>query len=291
MPLLVLTRDRPAELRENGAGQAIDQLKLFGSAPKWFFEVSVHDAGEQELRWMRTLACRAYWTALRGRPGAVHLNFPLREPLVGGDRAARGRDGPARRAPVCVLSGGRARGRRGGRAAGLARSRRRSRRPGRRAPRARRRTRRGGRAVRRRGRLAAARGPDVGRQERARRRSPTTTPCSAIETSPRAPCRTWFFVSATCPCPSRCGAGWPAFRACRRRCWTPRTPGRIPPRRWTRCWRWTPPPRWRDSRGRCPQACGQSRTGESAGGQLTASHRRRSSASSPASGCPSRVWP
>ena len=47
VPLLVLTTDRPAELRENGAGQAIDQLKLFGSAPKWFFEVSVHDAGEQ----------------------------------------------------------------------------------------------------------------------------------------------------------------------------------------------------------------------------------------------------
>ncbi len=82
VPLLVLTADRPAELRENGAGQAIDQLKLFGAAAKWFVEVSVHDAGEEQLRWMRTLACRAYWTALEGRPGAVHLNFPLREPLV-----------------------------------------------------------------------------------------------------------------------------------------------------------------------------------------------------------------
>ena len=38
---------------------------------------------------MRTLACRAYWTALEGRPGAVHLNFPLREPLVSDERAAR----------------------------------------------------------------------------------------------------------------------------------------------------------------------------------------------------------
>jgi 2-succinyl-5-enolpyruvyl-6-hydroxy-3-cyclohexene-1-carboxylate synthase len=85
VPLLLLTADRPAELRENGAGQAIDQLKLYGDAAKWFFEVSVEQAGEEQLRWMRTLACRAYWTALEGRPGAVHLNFPLREPLVSED--------------------------------------------------------------------------------------------------------------------------------------------------------------------------------------------------------------
>jgi 2-succinyl-5-enolpyruvyl-6-hydroxy-3-cyclohexene-1-carboxylate synthase len=82
VPLLLLTADRPPELRENGAGQAIDQLKLFGGATKWFFEVGVHEAGPRQLRWMRTLACRAYWTALEGSPGAVHLNFPLREPLV-----------------------------------------------------------------------------------------------------------------------------------------------------------------------------------------------------------------
>jgi 2-succinyl-5-enolpyruvyl-6-hydroxy-3-cyclohexene-1-carboxylate synthase len=82
VPLLALTADRPAELRENGAGQAIDQLKLLGGAAKWFFEVSVHEASEQNLRWMRTLACRAYWTAASERPGVVHLNFPLREPLV-----------------------------------------------------------------------------------------------------------------------------------------------------------------------------------------------------------------
>jgi 2-succinyl-5-enolpyruvyl-6-hydroxy-3-cyclohexene-1-carboxylate synthase len=82
VPLLLLTADRPPELRENGAGQAIDQLKLFGSAAKWFFEVGTHEASEERLRWVRTLACRAYWTALEGRPGVVHLNFPLREPLV-----------------------------------------------------------------------------------------------------------------------------------------------------------------------------------------------------------------
>jgi 2-succinyl-5-enolpyruvyl-6-hydroxy-3-cyclohexene-1-carboxylate synthase len=82
VPLLLLTADRPSELRENGAGQAIDQLKLFGDAAKWFFEVGTHDASGDRLRWIRTLACRAFSTALEGRPGVVHLNFPLREPLV-----------------------------------------------------------------------------------------------------------------------------------------------------------------------------------------------------------------
>ncbi|MHB8242547.1 MAG: 2-succinyl-5-enolpyruvyl-6-hydroxy-3-cyclohexene-1-carboxylic-acid synthase [Solirubrobacteraceae bacterium] len=82
VPLLLLTADRPPELREKGAGQAIDQLGIFGSAAKWFFEVGTHEASPERVRWMRTLACRAYWTTIEGRPGAVHLNFPLREPLV-----------------------------------------------------------------------------------------------------------------------------------------------------------------------------------------------------------------
>jgi 2-succinyl-5-enolpyruvyl-6-hydroxy-3-cyclohexene-1-carboxylate synthase len=82
VPLLVLTADRPPELRDVGAGQAIDQLKLYGDAVKWFFEVGVGDATAESLRWMRQLACRAYATAVAGRPGPVHLNFPLREPLV-----------------------------------------------------------------------------------------------------------------------------------------------------------------------------------------------------------------
>ncbi len=63
-------------------GQAIDQLKLYGDAVKWFFEVDVREATPERLRWIRALACRACWTALDGRPGPVHLNFPLREPLV-----------------------------------------------------------------------------------------------------------------------------------------------------------------------------------------------------------------
>lgn len=82
VPLIVLSADRPPELREVGAGQTIDQLKIFGDLPKWFFEVGTHEATHERIRWMRSLACRAWWTALEGRPGVVHLNFALREPLV-----------------------------------------------------------------------------------------------------------------------------------------------------------------------------------------------------------------
>jgi 2-succinyl-5-enolpyruvyl-6-hydroxy-3-cyclohexene-1-carboxylate synthase len=82
VPLIVLTADRPPELRDIGAGQTIDQLKLYGDAVKWFFEVDVPQATPESLRWIRALACRAYWTALEGAPGPVHLNLPLREPLV-----------------------------------------------------------------------------------------------------------------------------------------------------------------------------------------------------------------
>jgi 2-succinyl-5-enolpyruvyl-6-hydroxy-3-cyclohexene-1-carboxylate synthase len=82
VPLVVLTADRPPELRAVGAGQTIDQLKLYGDAAKWFFEVGTHRATPERLRWIRQLAFRAYQTAVSGRPGAVHLNFALREPLV-----------------------------------------------------------------------------------------------------------------------------------------------------------------------------------------------------------------
>jgi 2-succinyl-5-enolpyruvyl-6-hydroxy-3-cyclohexene-1-carboxylate synthase len=82
VPLIVLTADRPPELRDVGAGQTIDQIKLYGSAAKWFQEVDDAPATPERIRWLRGLACRAYWTALEGRPGPVHLNISLREPLV-----------------------------------------------------------------------------------------------------------------------------------------------------------------------------------------------------------------
>src|SRR3954468_17147291 len=82
VPLIVLTADRPPELREVGAGQAIDQIKLYGAFAKWFAEVGNMPSGRDSAVHHRQLGCRAYATASLGRPGPVHLNFPLREPLA-----------------------------------------------------------------------------------------------------------------------------------------------------------------------------------------------------------------
>src|SRR6476659_2048807 len=83
VPLLVLTADRPPELRGIGAGQAVDQLKLYGDSVRWFCEVGTHEADDDGLLHFRATACRAF-AAARGetRPGPVHLNFPFREPLA-----------------------------------------------------------------------------------------------------------------------------------------------------------------------------------------------------------------
>jgi 2-succinyl-5-enolpyruvyl-6-hydroxy-3-cyclohexene-1-carboxylate synthase len=82
VPLLVLTADRPPELRDVGAGQSIDQLDLYGRAAKWFVEVGSHEPGRSSAVHHRGLACRSVATAVGGRPGPVHLNFPLRDPLA-----------------------------------------------------------------------------------------------------------------------------------------------------------------------------------------------------------------
>lgn len=83
VPMIVLTADRPPELRDIGAGQTIDQLKLYGDAVRWFCEVGTHDADDDGLLHFRAVACRAYATAVGDpRPGPVHLNVPWREPLA-----------------------------------------------------------------------------------------------------------------------------------------------------------------------------------------------------------------
>ncbi|HLR09517.1 MAG TPA: 2-succinyl-5-enolpyruvyl-6-hydroxy-3-cyclohexene-1-carboxylic-acid synthase [Bacillota bacterium] len=82
VPLIVLTADRPHELRDVGAPQAIEQIKLYGDYVKWFQEMALPDASSKMLAYIRSKASRAVSIATHGNPGPVHLNFPFREPLV-----------------------------------------------------------------------------------------------------------------------------------------------------------------------------------------------------------------
>jgi len=83
VPLLVLTADRPPELRGSGANQTIDQIKMYGDHVRWAVDAPVPqaDAPDVVLRHLRTLAARALATAGGPPRGPVHVNLPFRKPL------------------------------------------------------------------------------------------------------------------------------------------------------------------------------------------------------------------
>ena len=81
VPMLVVTADRPPELKDVRAPQTIDQTKMYGDRVRWFHDPGVADVAAS-YSW-RSLARQSIASCLGVSPGPVHLNLPFREPLVG----------------------------------------------------------------------------------------------------------------------------------------------------------------------------------------------------------------
>ncbi|MEO0946946.1 MAG: 2-succinyl-5-enolpyruvyl-6-hydroxy-3-cyclohexene-1-carboxylic-acid synthase [Cyanobacteria bacterium J06641_5] len=82
VPLLVLSADRPPELRDCHAGQAIDQGKLFGNYANWYAELALPEAHLNLLCYLRQTVLQAVERSHLPVPGPVHLNIPFRDPLA-----------------------------------------------------------------------------------------------------------------------------------------------------------------------------------------------------------------
>ena len=82
VPLIVLTADRPHELREVGAPQTINQVRLFGENVKWSAEFPIPDEAPATLAYIERHTVRAANIAMTAPFGPVHINVPFREPLL-----------------------------------------------------------------------------------------------------------------------------------------------------------------------------------------------------------------
>lgn len=82
VPLLILTADRPSELRDCHSGQTIDQVKLYGNYPNWQTELAVPSLEIEMLNYLRQTIIYAWEKSLFPVAGAVHLNLPFRDPLA-----------------------------------------------------------------------------------------------------------------------------------------------------------------------------------------------------------------
>lgn len=82
VPLLILTADRPPEMRNCHSGQTIDQVKLYGNYPNWQTELAVPSLEISQLRYLRQTIIYAWERSLFPESGPVHLNIPFRDPLA-----------------------------------------------------------------------------------------------------------------------------------------------------------------------------------------------------------------
>src|SRR5690625_4953120 len=82
VPLVVLTADRPHELRDVGASQTINQVHMYGDFVKQSWEMAPPESSENMLHYVRNRAARVMMNAKADNPGPIHVNFPFREPLT-----------------------------------------------------------------------------------------------------------------------------------------------------------------------------------------------------------------
>lgn len=82
VPLLILTADRPPELRDCASGQTIDQQRLFGRYVQHYRELALPAANLRSLRYLRQVVAHAWQTCYIPIAGPVHLNCPFRDPLA-----------------------------------------------------------------------------------------------------------------------------------------------------------------------------------------------------------------
>ncbi len=81
IPLILLTADRPPELRETGANQTVRQPGIFGEVVRWQFDLPAPTA-EIDPAFVLTTVDQAVHRATTSPAGPVHLNAPFREPLA-----------------------------------------------------------------------------------------------------------------------------------------------------------------------------------------------------------------
>lgn len=80
IPLVVVTADRPPELRDNGANQTTDQVKLFAHHVRWSIDLACPESALSD-HYVATSIAQAVYRSSHGNKGPVHINVMLREPF------------------------------------------------------------------------------------------------------------------------------------------------------------------------------------------------------------------